>query len=154
MKLFHYLVLVNSLFFVLVFFSNSKLLFTFLSIKTFTVKSKLRFMISVEIQAKWYFSLWDLINIWGFKILKNDDVFVLLFNVKKCLGTKKKLTSSPVDQWVPSFLSYMQFLLHPLFQICTPLLFLSFFLHFSLLFLLLLFIYFCHFFFFLSFKHI
>jgi len=44
-------------------FLNSKLLFTFLSIQTFTVKSKLRFMISVELQAKWYFSLWDLMNI-------------------------------------------------------------------------------------------
>ena len=45
-------------------------MFTFLSTQTFTVKSKLRFMINVEIQAKWYFSLWDLMNIWGFKNLK------------------------------------------------------------------------------------
>jgi len=84
-------------------------------------------MISVKIQSKWYFSLWDLVNIWGFKILKWWWCCCWCFTWTR--GRRRSWPPSFLVDRGPhtQFLFYMQsfFFCIPPFQICTP-----FFFHF------------------------
>ena len=119
MNLFHYLILLNSLFFCVFIFFNSKLLFTFLSAQTSSVKSKHSFMISAKNQAKWYIRLWDLVPFWDFNFLKYVVVVVFLRELRR--RRRSWPPSFLIDRGSHTLLPYMLLLLYLHFQIYTPL---------------------------------
>ena len=84
------------------------------------MKSKLEFMISVEKQSKWYFNLWDLVNIWGFKILKWRWCCCWCFTWTR--GRRRSWPPSLLVDRGPLtfFRPICWFLLRPLFQIRIP----------------------------------
>ena len=118
-KLFHYLVLFNSLFFVLVFFLIRSCCSLFslykhslwnLSLDSWSAwKSKQNGILVCEI--------W-----WRFEDLRNLKMVVCLCMVKTwgSWWGKKKLTSPPLDQWDPPVLSYMQLTIAPPFSDLHP----------------------------------
>jgi len=131
-KLFHYLVLFNSFFFLLVFFyirsccslfSLYKHLLWNLSLDSWsTWKSKQNGILVCEIW--WTFEV--------LKILKNDCVFLLLF-VKKWLRRKMKLTSSPLTSGSHLFCLICSFYCTPFFRSAPPFLFFYFFTFFFII---------------------
>jgi len=149
MKLYLYLILFNSLFFWVLFFLGQNFVFTFLSIQTFSVKYKFGFMINLKIQSKWYFSLWDLVKIWGFEKFKNGGVFMYGGNVMLLLVGEEEVDFFPPWPVGPTcFVSYAVYIAP--FQICPPFVFLFFFFAFFFIFSIALIYLFFSFFFLLS----
>jgi len=105
-------------------FWGENLFFTFLSIKTFTVKSKLRFMISVKIQSIWYFSLLYLVKIW---VIESNDVGVVCVVIRKrVLGEEEEVDFFPPWPVGPTCFVLYAVSIVPHFQICTLFLYFCF----------------------------
>ena len=74
-------------------------------------------MISVKIQSKWYFSLWDLVKIWGFEKFKNGGVFMYGGNVRLLLvGEEEVDFSSPWPVGPTCFVLYAAYYCTPIFR--------------------------------------